>query len=328
MTQTARHDDSTSEERTEDDGGRIDARSVVLLAAGMACFGTATPVSAIVGREFPPFLASFGRLAIAAAILVPVLLTVTARDDDRTGVRESAGRLVRADWIRLVVIAVVGTFGFSILMLLGMRLAPGAVAAVVMATTPAVTAIGAVVLLGDHLGRWRVLGIALAVAGVVIVNVGSDIAEGSGDDLLLGAALVFGAVVCEATYSLVGKRLTADLTPLEIVTAAAVLGSLLFLPLAVWDAVGFVVSEATAGQWIGMLWWGAGTMALGSVLWFRGMRRVSAGTASAFMAVMPITALVGSYVLLGESFQVVHAVGMAVALAGLAAVVRSGAAVH
>ena len=305
----------------------VDVRSVAYLVGGMACFGTATPVSAIVGRSFPAFLGSFGRMAVAAAVLVPIHAMAVRRRDERPAGETAAG-LGRADWARLVVIAAVGTFGFSILMLSGMRLAPGAVASVVMATTPAVTAVGAVAFLGDRLGRWRLLGLALAVGGVVVVNLGADITDGTGDEVVLGAALVFAAVCCEATYSLTGKRLSADLSPLQIVTAAAVLASVLFLPFAIRDIRSFGVGEPTVGEWIALGWWGAGTMALGSWLWFRGMRRVAAGTAAAFMAVMPVSALIGSYVLLGEAVEVVHFVGMAISLAGLAAVIRSGAAVH
>lgn len=139
--------------------------------------------------------------------------------------------------------AVIGTFAFSALMVIGMRSAPGAVAAVIMATTPAITAIGAVVFLHDHLSRWQSLAFGLAVAGAVLVNLGADSARGSGGSVLVGGALVFAAVCCEAAYSLLGKQLTADLTPVAIATAAAVITTVLVLPLAVWDAVHMSWSE-------------------------------------------------------------------------------------
>ncbi|MEZ5177705.1 MAG: DMT family transporter [Acidimicrobiales bacterium] len=168
----------------------------------------------------------------------------------------------------------------------------------------------------------------LALTGVVLVNLGSDAAQGSGDRVVLGSVLVFGAVLCEASYSLMGKRLTAELSPLAITTAAALVALVAFAPLALWDAAGFSWSAPSGTEWAAVLWWGAGTMGLGSWLWFQGMARVRPGTASAFMAVMPISALVLSYLLLGEAFQWIHLIGMAVVLAGLVAVVRSGASVH
>lgn len=77
-----------------------------------------------------------------------------------------------------------------------------------------------------------------------------------------------------------------------------------------WDAWSFRWSDPTAGQWLAVAWWGAGTMGLGSWLWFRGMERVRAGTASAFMGVMPVSALLLSYTLLGETFPWLHAAGV------------------
>lgn len=58
------------------------------------------------------------------------------------------------------------------------------------------------------------------------------------------------------------------------------------------------------------------------------MTRVPAGTAAPFMGLMPVSALVLSYGLLGESFQWIHGVGMAIVLAGLLLVINSGTSLH
>lgn len=304
----------------------LDATSVAALVGGMACFGSATPVSQIVGRSFPVWLGSGLRMAIAAGVLLPLAIAA--------GRRHPGGSLAEARhaagndrWL-LLGLGIIGTFGFSALMLLGMREIPGAVGAVVMATTPAVTAAGAVVFLHDRLSAGRIAAVALGLSGVVLVNLGSGAASGTGDRILLGSALVLGAVACEASYSLMGKRLTAELTPLTITSVAALVALVAFSPLAIRDATGFAWSSPSVTEWAAVLWWGAGTMGLGSWLWFEGMARVRPGTASAFMAVMPVSALVLSYVLLDEAFEWIHLAGMAVVLAGLASAVRSGASLH
>lgn len=111
-------------------------------------------------------------------------------------------------------------------------------------------------------------------------------------------------------------------------TAAAVLGLVLFAPLALWDLLHISWSSLGPGDWLAVIWWGAGTFALGSWLWFKGMADATAGTASAFMAVMPVSALVLSYILLGEAFQWVHLVGLVLVLLGLAAVIRGDSSAH
>jgi uncharacterized membrane protein/drug/metabolite transporter (DMT)-like permease len=286
------------------------------LVAGMACFGSATPVARIVGRDLPMWLASGVRVAIAVAVLVPVVVARRTRTGEHRVVEALRGS-GRGDLLRLTAMGVIGTFAFTVLMVAGMREAPGSVGAVVMATTPAVTGVGAALFLSERLGARTVAAIVLAVIGVVVVNV-TRLGDVGGDAVLLGSALVFGAVCCEATYTLVGKRLSVDLDSLSLTLLAAAIAAVAFAPLAVVDAVDFDWSAPSTGDWLAVAWWGAGTLALGSWLWFQGLRRVAAGTAAPYMGVMPVSALVLSYVLLGESVEWVDLAGMALVLAGLA----------
>ena len=63
--------------------------------------------------------------------------------------------------------------------------------------------------LHDHLDRWKVAGLVVAVAGVVLVNLAGGHDGGGGGTggaaVWVGSLLVFGAVCCEASYSLMGK---------------------------------------------------------------------------------------------------------------------------
>lgn len=303
---------------------RSAARTFVLLGLGMAIFGSGTPVSKVVTGAFPVFIASFARMALAAAVLVPLMIRARR---DRPGWERVLPRVPAPDWARVAMIAVAGMFLFSVFMLYGMKEVSGAVGGIVMATTPAVTAAGAVLFLGDRVDRWKAIAIGSAVAGVLAVNLGG--AEGSaGANVLLGSALVFGAVCGEAAYTLLGKRLSADLEPITIAALAALLTSLLFAPLAAAQLGQVDWASTETSDWIALAWWGLGTMALGSVLWYSGVARASGSTASAFMGVMPVSALLLSYLLLGESFQWIHLVGMALVLFGIASVIRSEGASH
>ncbi len=290
-----------------------------LLCAGMAIFGSGTPVSKVVTDAFPVFVASTTRMILAALALVPLMIWWERKHGERTSLL--AG-ISGADWLRLTGIAVAGMVLFSVFMLYGMKEVSGAIGGIVMATTPAVTAFGSIVFLRDRLDGWKAIAIGLAVGGVLVVNLGLQ-GGGNGGDILLGTVLVFGAVCGEAAYTLLGKRLTADLSPISIAAIAAVMASALFLPLAALQVGDLNASSIAAGDWAALAWWGLGTMALGSVVWYLGVQQVAGTTASAFMGVMPVSALVLSYLLLGEAFEPLHLAGMAAVLAGIAAVTRS-----
>lgn len=289
----------------------------MLLAGGMAVFGSGTPVSKIVTDAFPIFVASGARMLLAAAALVPLMAYLEQRSNQPLSVRS----ISRGDWLRLGGIAVGGMFLFSVFMLYGMREVSGAVGSIVMATTPAVTAAASILFLRDRLDRWKAIAVGLAVGGVLAVNLGST-GEAEGGNIVLGTLLVFGAVCGEAAYTLLGKRLTADFSPVSIAAIAAVLATIMFAPFALAEISELDAAQVTAGEWVALAWWGLGTMGLGSLLWYFGVSRATGTTASAFMGVMPVSALVLSYLLLGESFEAIHAAGMLAVLAAIAAVTR------
>lgn len=279
------------------------------LALGMATFGSATPVSKIVAAAMPVFVGSALRVAIGALVLAPLAARHWKQLRD----------FERRDWVLVGLISLFGMFGFSALMLYGMRMIPGVVGAVVMSTAPAVTAAASMLFLGDA-PTWRKLAaIALAVVGVLILHLGQGGRSGADDlsTVALGSLLVFGAVCCEAAYTLLGKRASERVDPVLVAFLAALLALPLFLPFAAWQWLTFTPSQVEWNVWLAVVWYGAGTLALGTWLWYSGVARAEGSVAAGFMGVMPVSALILSYVLLGEEFRAVHLLGFATVFAGV-----------
>jgi drug/metabolite transporter (DMT)-like permease len=284
------------------------------LAAGMILFGSATPVSKIVSDAVPLFTGSLLRVVIGAVVLAPFLFRY----------RGEIARLNRHDWMMTGLIALFGMFGFTVLMLSGMRLVSGVTGAVVMSTPPAVTAGVAIFLLGES-ANWRKLAaIALAVGGVLLLYLGGEGAGGgtetpseAGATRLLGGVMVFGAVCCEVCYTLLGRRVSRDVNPMVFAFLAAALSIPLFLPLAAWEFVDFDAGSVGTEGWLAVAWYGAGTLALGTWCWYSGIAKTEGSIAAAFMGLMPASALVLSYLLLGEAFRWIHLAGFGVVFAGV-----------
>lgn len=294
-------------------------RTYVQLALGMALFGSALPVAKIVANGFPVFTGSALRVAIAVIALAPWLL--------RDGFGLPA--VGRRDWLVLALVALFGMFGFSVFMMYGMAMVSGVVGSIVMSTRPAVTAAGAFLFFRERLGAEKAGGIALAVAGVLVLHLTgggqSDGVHAGGRDLLLGSALVFAAVCCEAAYTLLGKLATARLSPLRVGFWSALLSLPLFLPFAAAEWPAFDWRAVPILSWLAVLWWGGATMGLGSVLWYAGVARAEGSVSAGFMGVMPVSALLLSYLLLGEPFRWPHLLGFAVVFAGVLLIAQAHA---
>lgn len=278
----------------------------------MALFGSSTPISKIISEAFPVFSASILRMGIAALVLVPFMWP------KRHELFSATGR----DWTTILMVALAGMVGFTAAILYGMRLTTGVVGATIMSTTPAITAFASVLFLGSAM-NWRKGGaLGLAVVGVVAISLlrGNG---GSSESVLLGAAMVFLAVCFEAAYTLLSKRLSDNVSSLSATFAASIIALLAFAVLALlFDPRPFDYSGASMGDWAAVLFFGAGTGALAPVLWYTGVRSAPGPVAASFMAVMPLSALTLSYVLLGETFRWAHLVGFGLVFAGVILMIR------
>ena len=277
------------------------------LAAGMIAFGSATPVSKIVTSSMPVFVGSLLRVAIGAAVLAPF---AWRKWPDLSTV---AGR----DWILIAIISVFGMFGFSALMLYGMGMIPGVKGAVVMSTTPAITAGVSILFLGEDPNWRKIASIVCALVGILILQLDGDDGASENGTPLLGAFPVLGAVCCEVVYTLVGRKVSRDIDPVFVAFMAAVLSVPLFVPFAwlQWQNINLPDIELSA--WFAIVWYGAGTLALGSWLWYSGIAQTEGSVAAGFMALMPASALILSYVLLDEPFRLLDLLGFAVVFSGV-----------
>ncbi len=283
----------------------------LLLAAGMAFFGSATPVSKLVGADFPVLGAAGARVLLAGLVLLPFALWKT----------DGLLKLTRKDWLLVGGIALIGNAGFSLFMLYGMQMVSGVAGSVIMSLTPAIIALGSVLFLKEHMTRNKILALVLGLAGVLIMQTSSG-GGGQGSAVLLGSLLVFLAICCEACYTLLGKKASEDMTPLKLTTLSALLAGLFLSP---WIVFGFSQTDFQTldlQDWSALAWWGVGTMALGSMFWYSGLTRTPGHIAAAFMVVMPVSALVLSYILLGENFQWIHVPGFGLAFASVILMTR------
>lgn len=274
----------------------------------MVIYGSAIPVSKVITEAFPPLLAAGLRVASITIVLSPVLVWR----------RGEIARMTRPEWLEVLGIALIGVVLFTVLLLLGMEMVPGVVGAIIISMVPAVTAIGSVILLREHIGWRTATGIALTVLGVLLVNTRGAQFAGQGEgNILLGSILVLGAVCSEAAHTLLGKVTMRKRSPILVVSLSAALATLLFAPFALYQAVGFDFTEVSSTTWLAVAWWGIGIMGLGTDLWYTGVAQVPGNVAAAFMGIIPISAVTLSYLLLGEDFQTIHLPAFGTVFAGV-----------
>ncbi len=277
---------------------------------GMAFFGTGTPSAKIVSDGFPLFLGPFMRLLVAALAMTPFLVYNRRRLPDIT----------RRDWIEIGIIGGVGIVAFTLFLLTGMKMVNGVVGAVVMSLSPAAMAVASVLFMNDKMGWRKTLAVTLAVAGVLIINISGKSIKAGGWELVLGSLLVFAAVCSQTAYSLVGKRVLKEVRPTVVLPLAVWIAVLLFAIPGIYQGLSFDFAKPSANHWLGLVVWGLGPLAIGTTIWFHGLEQVRPSTAAGFMGAMPASALILSYVWLGDKFHYIHLLGFALVFISIALV--------
>jgi len=293
-------------------GGAAPLGACLELAAAMVLVGSSVVVGKLLVVRWPVFLVAGLRLVLAAAVLVILLLAVE-RGLPAIGPRDLA---------LLALQAFAGFFLFNTLLLHGLRLTSAAEGGIVTSTTPAVAALLSVLLLGERLGVRAATGIALTVAGLLAMHLMSVSGPTGGSDSLQGNLMILGAVIAEGLYVVCGKAVAPRLSPLTIATGLCVLGSLMFLPLALWQARAVSLGDFGVGEWGAVAYYALAVTVLALLLWSRGLLHVPASTAAAFTGLLPVSAVGLAYLVLRERFQWAHAVGGACVVGGILLVTR------
>lgn len=218
-----------------------------------------------------------------------------------------------------------GNFLFSICMLFGVRLTTAVAAGVVMSAIPAVVAILSWLFLRERIGRRTAAAIACAALGIGLFSLQKPAAAGTSEvELFLGLSLpfwgnvlVFAAVVCEAAYVVIGKRLTDGLGPKRISAIINLWGLALVTPAGLWAAWHFDFASVDAPLWGLLLFYGLAASVWTVWLWMTGLKTVPASRAGVFTVMLPVSAAAVGVIFMGERLSGMQMLAFGIALLGL-----------
>jgi drug/metabolite transporter (DMT)-like permease len=275
---------------------------------------------------------SYVALSKPLAAAIPVLLLAW--------LRFGIGGLAMLHWLRkpaneapltpktrrlLFLESFLGNFLFSLCMLFGVSLTSAVSAGVIMAAIPATVALLSWLFLRERIGGRTWTAIAFAAGGIGLLAVARP-AEGpaAGELAWLGNLLVLGAVVCEASYAVIGKALTGVLGPKRITSLINLWGFVLVTPFGLYSALHFDFGSVAPGAWLLLVFYALAASIWTVWLWMTGLKVVPAAQAGVFTVMLPVSAALVGVLVLGESLSGVQVLAFAAALVGVVlATVRS-----
>ena len=287
-----------------DDSGRTPWLGYLSLAASMSMVGASVALAKPLMAAFPVFLLTACRFAIALL----VLLALARR-------APPLGRQPLAVHAWLFVLAFVGNVLFSLAMLNGVALSSAVAGGIVMAALPAAVALLAWLTLGERIGLRVGAGIVCAVGGVGLVAASKG--GGGGGAAGAGLLLLVVALFCEASYTVIAKRLAGVVAPGRIALLTSAWGLALALPFGLFQAAAFDFRAVTTGDALLLLGYALMASVFSVWLWMVGVQRVSAARAGVFTAMVPISSALVGVLALGERLAAPQAAALALAFVGI-----------
>lgn len=277
------------------------------LALSMALVGSYVALSKPLVAAIPVFLLAWLRFGIGGLAMLHWL-------------RKPAGEppLTARTHRLLFLESFLGNFLFSIFMLFGVSLTSAVSAGVVMAAIPATVALLSWIFLRERIAGRTWTAIACAGAGIGLLALGRPAQGGAaGQHAWLGNLLVFAAVLCEASYAVIGKALTGVLGPRRITALINLWGFVLVTPFGLWQALHFDFGAVSAGSWLLLVFYALAASIWTVWLWMTGLRVVPAAQAGVFTAMLPVSAALVGVLVLGEPLALLQVLAFAAALAGI-----------
>jgi drug/metabolite transporter (DMT)-like permease len=243
---------------------------------------------------------------IPIALLWIVVLTVTG-----------GWRIARSDWPRLLVVALIGLFGYAVASIYGFAYVPAGIGGLIYATQPLFIAFLAAVMLGERLTLSIILGLALAVLGTVLLLWDDLTSAGMDQSYFWGIALLLLSCFAWAFYCVPGKLIFQRYGSVPITAMSTIIATLPMLSFASPGTLD-TLHNMTARQWLEVLFLAVCSTFIAMITWTYASAKLPASTTGAFLYLIPVIAVLAGVLVLGETLTLPTVLGGLCIILGVA----------
>jgi len=224
---------------------------------------------------------------------------------------------IRHEWKQLIVLGALGMWVCGAFVYIGGRSTSAVNIGLLYAASPVLIALASALWLHERIGPKQMLGVALALAGVLHILLRGDWPALLRLSFNPGDIWVAGAVVSWTVYSLLLRAWPSRFGPLARLTLMAAAGVLVLLPLTAWEAIAWWPTEwswrSAALIVAAALLPGAAAYGAYSIM----QRELGAARVGVVMYLGPLYSAVLAWLVLGERIEGFHWVGGCLILPGI-----------
>jgi drug/metabolite transporter (DMT)-like permease len=222
----------------------------------------------------------------------------------------------RSDVLWLLALGVLGNGLYQTLFIAGVARTRVANAALILAAVPAFIALISRLRGVERVHRRVVGGIALSIAGVGVVMLGSA-SDAQTQGSLLGVLLVFTAVLCWSTFSVAIQPFTHRVNPVQMNAITMVGGMIPLLVLTPVALTGSHIGGVPPMAWVCLFYSSVISIGVAYLFWYRGIRILGPTRTSVYGNLQPIVAIFFGWVALREAPTAWQAAGTVMIVGGV-----------
>ncbi|MFH1686419.1 MAG: DMT family transporter [bacterium] len=261
-------------------------------------------------RELDPVPMIAARFLLAG----PVLYLIIRAKGLRIRTVEKRGKLVLAS---LVVF-----FHFWI-MATGLKEVSASHTAWILSTAPVFITLLAWLWLKERFASVKWLGVALAIAGVVVMTANGTL-ENLGWINSRGDLIVLSSCVTWAVHTVITRDLTTRIDPLVATFWMTGIAGLIFVPLTLVTDGPSIWTDLDLWTWLSLIFLGVFCLAIAFWLWAEGLAKQTAARVGVYLYIEPLFAMFFAWLLLGEAITLWLILGAGMITAGVYVTERFG----
>jgi drug/metabolite transporter (DMT)-like permease len=272
-----------------------------------------TVVKNVISTDLPPIAFTALRFTLAT---VGMLLVMRSFRDEQP--------LTRRDVLQMAGLGLLGNGIYQVMFIIGIDNTSLTNSALILASSPIFVAIFGVLFKLERLNALAWTGIVLSFVGIAIVIFGNaPAADEVGKSNLLGDVLTLGAAIAWGAYTILVAPVVKQHSPIRVSAISIMFGTIPLVLLATPTFLTLDWSKVGLNSWLGVIYSGGFAIALGYVIWNRGVRHIGSARTAVYSNLNPVLAAIIAFFVRGDALTIYHLIGAVVILAGIA-LTRSG----
>ena len=273
---------------------RIDARDWSLLGVLSVLWGGSFFFNGVVLREVPPLTLVLLRVVLASIFLLPLLRVYRIRFPK--GI---------SGWTPFIAIGLLNNVLPFSLIVVAQTYIPSGLASILNATTPLFTVVVMAAAGEEKLHARRIAGVIVGLIGVVILHGGGFEGKGLGFDSGqgIGILLCLAGAFSYGLSALLARRVLSNSPPLGTATFQLLASTAMMIPVAGLVERPWQLPMPGATTWLAVIGLAALSTALAYIVFFQILRRSGATNVMLVTLLIPVTAILLGYLVLGEQIS-------------------------